>query len=192
MLFAVGGWACGESAGKPPATGEPIPVWSMDSARILFTGSRNGTSDLHVLDRATGTTRQLTAMGTPEGGVNGGQVSPDGTSVAFQVRRGSDYDLYVMELAGGLPRNEVRHAAYDVNPVWSPDGGRLAFMSTRGFEPGVLGPFPGHIYVLDLAQRTVDQLTAAPLTSSLGPSDWSADGASILFAQVVGERPDVL
>ena len=56
---------------------------------------------------------------------------------------------------------------------------------------GVLGPFPGHIYVLDLAQRTVDQLTAAPLTSSLGPSDWSADGASILFARVVGERPDV-
>ena len=191
VLFAVGGWACRESTDRPAATGEPIPVWSMDSARILFTGSRNGTSELYVLDRATGTTRQLTAMGTPEGGVNGGQVSPDGASVAFQVRRGSDYDLYAMELAGGLPRRVVRHAAYDVNPVWSPDGGRLAFMSTRGFELGVLGPFPGHIYVIDLAQRTVDQLTVAPLTSSLGPTDWSADGGSILFARVVGEQPDV-
>ena len=121
----------------------------------------------------------------------GGQVSPDGTSVAFQVRRGSDYDLYIIDLAGGLPQSVVQHAAYDVNPVWSPDGRRLAFMSTRGFEPGGLGPFPGHIYAVDLALRTVDQLTVAPLTSSLGPSDWSADGASMLFARVVGERPDV-
>lgn len=163
----------------------------MDSARILFTGSRNGTSDLYVLDRSAGTTRQMTAMGTPEGGANAGEVSPDGTYVAFQVRRGSDYDLYVMDLADGRPEKVVEHAAYDVNPVWSPDGQRLAFMSTRGFEPGVLGPFPGHVYVVDLEQRTVDQLTAAPLTSALGPSDWSADGASILFARVVGERPDV-
>lgn len=170
---------------------DPTLAWSMDRARILFTGSRDGTSDLYVLDRAPGTTRRLTAMGTPEGGANGGQVSPDGSSVAFQVRRGSDYDLYVMDLAGGPPRSVVQHAAYDVNPVWSPDGRRLAFMSTRGFEPGVLGPFPGHIYAVDVAQRTVDQLTAAPLTSALGPSDWSADGASILFARMVGERPDV-
>lgn len=177
---------------RPVGAGrDSTPIWSMDRARILFTGSRNGTSDLYVLDRAAGTTRQLTAMGTPEGGANGAQVSPDGTSVAFQVRRGSDYDLYVVDLAGGIPQSVVQHAAYDVNPVWSPDGRRLAFMSTRGFEPGGLGPFPGHIYAVDLALRTVDQLTVAPLTSSLGPSDWSADGASILFARAVGERPDV-
>ena len=132
--------------------GDPPLAWSMDRARILFTGSRDGTSDLYVLDRAAGTTRRLTAMGTPEGGANGGQVSPDGSSVAFQVRRGSDYDLYVMDVAGGPPRSVVQHAAYDVNPVWSPDGRRLAFMSTRGFEPGVLGPFPGHIYAVDVAQ----------------------------------------
>ena len=177
----------------PPTAEAPRSAarWSIENARVLFTGLRNGTSDLHVLDRASGETRKLTDLGTPGGGANAGRVSPDDASVAFQVRRGSDYDIYVMALSGGMPEKLVRHPAYDVNPVWSPDGRRIAFMSTRGFEPGTIGPFPGHLYVLDLAQGTLEQITEQPLTSALGPSDWSPDGSSILFARMASERPDV-
>lgn len=96
-----------------------------------------------------------------------------------------------MELVGGADENVTNHPAYDGNPVWSPDGGRLAFMSTRGFELGTIGPFPGHLYVTDLADGALRMLTRTPLTSSLGPSDWSADGASVLMARVVDGRPTV-
>ena len=194
LLLLVAGCRGGtpESAAPPREASPSTSAWSLETARILFTGSRNGGSDLYVLDRASGEIRRLTDLGDAGGGANAGRISPDGATVAFQVRRGSDYDIYLMELVGGAPKNVVRHPRHDVNPVWSPDGGRLAFMSTRGFELGTLGPFPGHLYVVDLADGTLAQLTEAPLTSSLGPSDWSADGASILLARVTGRQPDVL
>jgi TolB protein len=96
-----------------------------------------------------------------------------------------------MDLAGGASENVTRHADYDVNPAWSPDGRRLAFMSTRGFALGSLGPFPGHIYVLAIGSDSLRRVTREPLTSSLGPSDWSSDGAGILMARVVDGRLDV-
>lgn len=194
LLLAVAG--CGrdelseEHRDERPSA--PSPGWSIESARILFTASRKGASDLYVLDRGSGETSRLTNLGTPNGGANQGRISPDGTSVAFQVRRGNDYDIYVMRLADGTPQHVIRHPEYDVNPVWSPDGERLAFMSTRGFELGSLGSFPGHLYILDLARGTVGRLTEEPLTSALGPSDWSANGASILFARRSGKLTHVL
>lgn len=193
LLLAVVG--CGgskpESAPLPSQSLLATPAWSLETARILFTGSRNGVSDLHILDQASGEISRLTDLGNADGGVNAGRISPDGATVAFQVRRESDYDIYVMGLAGGAPKNVIRHPRHDVNPVWSPDGGRLAFMSTRGFELGTLGPFPGHLYIVDLADGRLAQLTEEPLTSSLGPSDWSADGEFILLARVAGKQPDV-
>ena len=193
LLLTLAGCGGSQSGSAPPPkeVSPSTPIWSLETARILFTGFRNGSSDLHILDRASGETHRLTDLGTSESGVNAGRISPDGATVAFQVRRGSDYDIYVMALVGGVPENVVRHPRHDVNPVWSPDGGRLAFMSTRGFELGTLGPFPGHLYVLDLTEGTLQQLTEAPLKSSLGPSDWSADGECILFARVTENQPDV-
>ena len=193
LLLSVAGCGGGDRSNEAPdkQPSVPSPNRSIESARILFTASRKGASDLYVLDRASGATVRLTDLGTPSGGANQGRISPDGTSVAFQVRRGSDYDIYVMRFADRKPKHVIRHPEYDVNPIWSPDGGRLAFMSTRGFELGSLGPFPGHLYMLDLARGTVGRLTEEPLTSALGPSDWSADGASILFARSVGELTDV-
>lgn len=166
-------------------------AWSIETAEVLFTGRRDGVSDLYVLDRLTSHIRRMTEFGTADGGANAATVSPDGRRVAFQVRRGSDYEIHVMDLAGGASRNVTRHPEYDVNPAWSPDGRDLAFMSTRGFALGSLGPFPGHIYVLDLASDSLRRITTEPLTSSLGPSDWSSDGAALLLARVVDGNPDV-
>ncbi|MBK8978825.1 MAG: PD40 domain-containing protein [Planctomycetes bacterium] len=81
--------------------------------------------------------------------------------------------------------------AFDVSPVWSPDGRYVAFMSTRGFDFGSIGPFPGHLCVIDVAGSGLRRVTHEPLTSSLGPSDWSPDGRHLLLARVVGERPDL-
>lgn len=171
--------ACSGQDGR--STGRDM--WSVETAEVLFTASRDGVSDLYILSRRTGEIRRLTTLGTPEGGANAPHVSPDGTLIAFQVRRGPDYEIHVMDLSGGQSRNLSNHPEYDVNPTWSPDGSRLAFMSTRGFELGSIGPFPGHIYVRSLAADSLTQVTREPLTSSFGPSDWSPDGTTILIAR---------
>lgn len=191
VLFA-GAWvatlsACGGE--ERPAPGEggeaagPAP-WSIEGAAVLFTGRREGSTDLYVLDRATGDTVRLTRFGEGGRGANAPALSPDGRRVAFQVRRESDFEVHVRDLDGGTSTNVTDHPEWDVNPVWDPGGTRLGFMSTRGFELGGIGPFPGHVYVVDLTDGSLDQVTREPLTSSLGPSDWSADGSSMLVARV--------
>ena len=159
------------------------PEWSIETAEVLFTARRGGVSDLYILDRGTGDTTRLTSFGTPDGGANAARVSPEGQRIAFQIRRGQDYEVHVVDLAGGPSTNLSTHPEYDVNPVWSPDGESVAFMSTRGFALGSIGPFPGHVYTRALAADTVMQVTREPLTSSYGPSDWSPDGTTLLIAR---------
>lgn len=191
-MCVIFGCGSGEEASREgDASASSAGQWSIERAEVLFTGRRDGVSDLYVLDRASGETRRLTRFGSPEGGANAGRVSPDGKRVAFQVRRDRDYEIYVMDLDGGSAVNLTNHPEFDVLPVWSPDGRSIAFMSTRGFELGGIGPFPGHIYIMNLSDRSLRQVTQEPLTSSLGPSAWSADGATMLMARVTGERPDV-
>ncbi len=62
------------------------------------------------------------------------------------------------------------------NPLWSPDGTRLAFTSTRDRVPGESGL---DIYVIWLSSGRVDRVT----WDSTGgpPSSWSRDGGSIVY-----------
>lgn len=157
--------------------------WTIETAEILFTASREGVSDLYILHRRSGDTTRVTWFGTPDGGANAPRVSPDGRRIAFQIRRGTDYEVHVMDLGGGQAENLSSHPEYDVNPAWSPDGETVAFMSTRGFLLGSIGPFPGHIYARRVASEPLERITRRPLTSSFGPSDWSPDGTTILIAR---------
>lgn len=185
LVFLFG---CSESPRDFPA---PDESWSIDTAAVLFTGRRGGMTDLYVHDFRTGETQRLTNLGTSQGGANAGRVSPDGQRLAFQVRRDNDYEIHIMNLSSGESRNLTQHADYDVSAAWSPDSRQLAFMSTRGFSLGSIGPFPGHIYVAELDSGAVRQVTNEPLKSALGPSDWSADGKTLLLARTAANGPDV-
>ncbi len=65
------------------------------------------------------------------------QISPDGRWVAFTVttadkaKNTRNTDIWLLPTAGGEPRPLTTHPAAEVRPRWSPDGTRLAFVSTR-------------------------------------------------------------
>ncbi len=94
-------------------------------------------------------------------------ISPDGATIAFV----SGGDIWEVPARGGDARLLVSHPATESRPLFSPDGTRLAFTSTRTGN--------GDVYVLAIATGDVTRLTFDDATELV--SGWSADGQSVLF-----------
>lgn len=108
-------------------------------------------------------------------------LSPDGSMVAFA----SGGDIWEAPAQGGLAHLLVTGPADDSRPLYSPDGRKLAFNSTRG---GAL-----NIYVLDLASGALTRLTYAEANEQL--DGWSPDSHWLYFTTSgndVGRRTDIM
>lgn len=76
-------------------------------------------------------------------------ISPDGTTVLFTYKG----DIFSVPSIGGDARQLTSSHAYDTAPVWSPDGSRIAFSSTR--EGGT------DIFLMPAAGGTPRRITTA-------------------------------
>ena len=54
-------------------------------------------------------------------------ISPDGSRIAFTYKG----DIYTVPVAGGRASRLTADPAVDSNPMWSPDGTKIAFASMR-------------------------------------------------------------
>jgi Tol biopolymer transport system component/C-terminal processing protease CtpA/Prc len=94
-------------------------------------------------------------------------LSPDGSEIVFS----SGGDIWTVASAGGEAHLLVSHPATESKPLYSPDGKRLAFVSTRTGN--------GDIYVLTIDTGELKRIT---FDDSLELLDaWSADGRWIYF-----------
>src|SRR5689334_19775742 len=95
-------------------------------------------------------------------------ISPDRSEIAFS----SGGDIWTVPASGGEARLLVSHPATESRPLYSPDGKRLAFISTRTGG--------GDIYVLALATGELKRIT---YDDSLDQLDaWSRDGKWLYFS----------
>lgn len=95
-------------------------------------------------------------------------VSPDRSEVAFV----SGGDIWTAPINGGEARLLVSHAATESRPLYSPDGKKLAFVSTRTGN--------GDIYVLGLDSGELQRLTFDEAFDQLDA--WSRDGRWLYFS----------
>jgi hypothetical protein len=114
------------------------PHWLPDGQRIAFRGctpSPNCIPTQRIIN-VDGTNEQpLAAWGVQPIDVKG-DISPDGTKVVYQDSPpGLSYpyhDIYVQNLDGSGRVRLTNDNEVDREPVWSPDGTKIAFRSGRG------------------------------------------------------------
>jgi Tol biopolymer transport system component len=106
-------------------------------------------------------------------------IAPDGR-IVFASDADGDWDIWTMNGDGSNPVNltsegEPAEGWPDTDPSWSPDGTRIAFVSTRG------GGEDADIFVMN-----ADGSSIAPVTADddvdLRP-DWSPDGSRLVFVK---------
>jgi Tol biopolymer transport system component len=118
------------------------------------------------------------AAGTPY--LTEPSLCPTRPEIAFV----SGGDIWVAPVGGGEAHILIAHPAEESRPLYSPDGSKLAFMSTRTGG--------GDIYILTLATDELKRLTFDDGPEQLDA--WSRDGKWIYFstgAHDVGRKNDI-
>lgn len=111
-------------------------------------------------------TRTIT-FDTDEGTWMSLDMSPDGKTIIFDMLG----DLYVLDRTGGKARRLTSGMAFDTQPVFSPDGSKVAFVSDRtGAE---------NIWIMAVDGTDAQQVTFQETDRALFSPEWSADGKYI-------------
>ena len=139
------------------------------TAAIAFHSSRDGNSEIYIMDTDGSNMTRLTNNTTVDSDPN---WSHDGSKIIFVATRDGNAEIYVMNVDGSSPVNLTNNEAEDISPSWSPDGTKIAFVSTRDSQQD--------IYVMDADGSNQTKLTDD--AHSDDSPDWSPDGSQIVFA----------
>lgn len=160
------------------------PAWTSDGAKIAFSSSRSGDSEIWVSDATGGNLHRVTSLKGPN-------VSPTwnprtNSQIAFAGGRTGEPQIYTMN-EDGSNIQRLTDSGYAVSPSWAPNGGLLTFAWKRNYGPG--DPGGRDIYIFEIATMHWLQLTHESGSNDF-PS-WSPDGRHIVFQRTNGRHTQI-
>jgi Tol biopolymer transport system component len=156
------------------------PVYSPDGSRILFDSTRDGNTEIYVMNADGSKQRRLTV---DDGEDWGATWSPDGSQIAFNSDRTGAMEIYLMDADGTGVTRLTTDETWDTSPSWSPEGSRIAY--TRNDQFGA-----GQIWSMKKDGTDQRNLSRSPNTADqLWTGGWGADGR-IVFGRGLPGPPD--
>jgi Tol biopolymer transport system component len=154
--------------------------WAPDSREFVFGAIRQGHPVLAFLEVDSGRiTREIPFPTLGE--IVNPSWAPDGRAVVFSATRGGWSDLFIYDLEKQALRQVTQDAYADLQPAWSGDGRRVAFVTDRfstdlpTLDPGAYG-----LALLDPATGGIEPLRTFDRGKSINPQ-WAADGRRLYF-----------
>jgi Tol biopolymer transport system component len=159
-----------------------LVAFSVSNTGVLAYGIGESAESGFQLTWVDRTGKSLGTVG-PEGSYRGVDLSPNGRQVAVHRHDGAGGDIWLIDLARGAPARFTFGDAKQENatPVWSPDGRRVAYSSTRDGKPGIYVKAANN----SGAEERLFEQTGPGFLMAL---DWSPDERFILFGQT-GPKP---
>ena len=156
------------------------PAWSPDGSTLAATLSREGGSQLYLMDRNGGNVRRLTSSQA----IDTEPVfdMPDGKRLYFVSDRGGGPQVYRVAAGGGGVERITFAGSYNISPAISPDGRTLAYISRQGNS--------FKLHTLDLATPGAQPVPLTDTADDESPS-FAPNGRLIIYATRAGGR-DVL
>ena len=178
------------------------PLWSSDGSQVMFGSTGMNETDRkrhaeHLYIVTTDGTR-LWSISEPEADDYwyadfSPSISPDGSRIAFVTSRhetggswltgGGERNLEIVSSAAdGSDYHRLTHnQSPDLNPAWSPDGQRIAFLSNCGRDESV--DKDSHFGVCTMASDGSDKRYVTPpsITVTEDTPVWSPDGRRLAF-----------
>jgi len=140
---------------------------------LVYSEAEADRSQVAWLDSAG---KQLSTVGDP-GLIQGLRLSPDGKTLAeaYEDPQSSNIDLWLVDLARGVPTRLTFDPSAHGWPTWSPDGSEIAFSSTTS---GNLSIYEKAANGTGNSQPLIDD------TSEKMLGDWSRDGRYIAYSRL--------
>ena len=171
------------------------PSWSPKENLIAFMGVKGGQSDIYLFNLDTEELSQLTDDIFSDLNPS---WSPDGSQLTFVSDRGdhlvkpgddfkiqdyhySQHDIYTYDVASKQMMRLTADNAVENNPVFSPDGKQIAYISNVS---GI-----NNIYIMDLASKESYPITN--LITGVSQLSWSREGNRLAFSSFYNGGYDI-
>ncbi len=150
-------------------------AFSISENGVLAYGSGllNASGDEMVwMDRAG---KRLSAVGA-QGRISDPAISPDGKSILYSLfnTAGDASDLWLMDVARGVPSRSTFRSGISADGIWSPDGSTIVFQSDN----------------VSIYRKPANGTGKEELLLNIGinnrPQDWSRDGKFVVYMSTTG------
>jgi serine/threonine protein kinase len=192
LLFEHDGWLVARpfDTRKLEFTGDPVSIAPKVKGTDPLEAGTFTVSDTGILAYGGGATALRQLAWTDRGGKSLGAVGASGLFIGFALspddkRVALDLvnldvggrEIWLMELARGVATRLTAASAAELSPIWSPDGGRIAFATSRGG-----GASTDIFQTLSSGAGRAEALLTSEHREL--PTDWSRDGQSLLYERI--------